>query len=61
MMVICRIGVNFASKVRNAGCSALTLPQNTFNNSCEHSISKIIIIFHIFQKKRSISPLFKVK
>ena len=38
MMVICRIGVNFASKVRNAGCSALTLLQNTFNDSCEHSI-----------------------
>ena len=38
MTVICRIGVNFASKVRNTGCSALTLLQNTFNDSCEHSI-----------------------
>ena len=38
MMVICRIRVNFASKVRNTGCSALTLLQNTFNDSCEHSI-----------------------
>ena len=38
MMGICRIGVNFASKVRNTGCSALTLLQITFDDSCEHSI-----------------------
>ena len=38
MILICRIGVNFASKVRNTGCCALTLLQNTFNDSCEHRI-----------------------